>query len=128
MIFAALALAATLVTLDGDTFDLDGERIRIANMDAPETIHAKCDAELRLGKVASRRLDALLRSGPLTIRRGVPKSGRMIDKHGWTLATIEVDGRHVAAIMIAEGLARPWEGRRRSWCEGERDDRNLRNR
>lgn len=116
MILTALALASTLATLDGDTFDLDGERIRIANMDAPETLHAKCNAELQLGNRATERLDTLLRSGPLTIRRGDPKSGRMIDKYGRTLAVVSVGGQDIASIMIAEGLARPWLGRRHPWC------------
>lgn len=115
-IATALVLAATLVTLDGDTFDLSDERIRIANMDAPETLRAKCDAELRLGKVAAARLAALLGSGKITISRGDPVNGRLTDRYGRTLATVSVDGRDVAAIMIGEGLARPWQGKRRPWC------------
>lgn len=30
---------------DGDTFKCDGERVRIANIDAPEIFHARCDEE-----------------------------------------------------------------------------------
>ena len=35
------ALAATLHIADGDTFTLDGEKVRIENIDAPE-MHGKC--------------------------------------------------------------------------------------
>jgi micrococcal nuclease len=48
---------------DGDTFRLDsGERIRIADVDAPETMRrqAKCAAEIELGKAATARARALL--------------------------------------------------------------------
>ncbi|PAP96113.1 thermonuclease family protein [Mesorhizobium wenxiniae] len=41
----------------------------------------------------------------------------MKDRYGRTLATIEVDGRDVGDILIGEGLARPWTGKRRPWCD-----------
>lgn len=53
----------------------------------------------------------------MTVRPGDPDSGRVKDRYGRTLATIEVNGRDVGKIMIAEGLARPWTGKRRSWCD-----------
>jgi micrococcal nuclease len=116
MILAALVLSATLVTLDGDTFVLDGETIRIANIDAPETLQAKCDAELRLGHVAAARLDQLLRSGPVTVSRGDPVDGRTTDRHGRTLAIVSVNGKDAGRILIFEELARPWTGKRQPWC------------
>jgi endonuclease YncB( thermonuclease family) len=48
---------------DGDPFRLEhGERIRIANIDAPETHpgQAKCHAEIALGLAAVKRARALL--------------------------------------------------------------------
>ncbi|WP_353807019.1 hypothetical protein [Mesorhizobium sp.] len=30
---------------------------------------------------------------------------------------MKVDGRDVGEILIAEGVARPWTGKRRSWCD-----------
>ena len=112
----ALALASSLTVLDGDTFVLDGEHIRIANIDAPETRDAKCDAELRLGHVAKRRLEELLASAPPVITRGDPADGRMRDRRGRTLATISIAGRDVGEILISEELARPWKGSRKAWC------------
>lgn len=46
---------------------------------------------------------------------GDPETGRTFR----ILATITVDGRDVGKILIEEGLARPWEGKRRSWCATE---------
>lgn len=117
MILATLALASSLTVLDGDTFVLDGEHVRIANIDAPETRDAQCDAELRLGHVAKRRLEELLAFAPPVITRGDPVDGRMKDRHGRTLATISIAGRDAGEILIEEELARPWEGRKRPWCD-----------
>ncbi|PJO47202.1 thermonuclease family protein [Brucella pituitosa] len=116
-----LILAAALSTvvpqaIDGDTFDIGDERVRIANIDAPETKSAKCDAERRLGEVAKRRLQELLSSPGFEMERGDPKSGRMKDRYGRTLATIYVDGVDVGSILIDEELARPWRGHREPWC------------
>ena len=34
-----------------------------------------------------------------------------------TSGRIEIDGRDLGQMMIAEGLARPWRGRREPWCD-----------
>lgn len=112
----SVGLASTLA-VDGDTVVIDRELIRIANIDAPEIGHPKCDAELRLGQVASRRMAELLGSGEIVVHRGDPKDGRLKDRYGRTLATVTIDGRDAGEILIAEGLARPWTGRRRPWCD-----------
>jgi micrococcal nuclease len=109
-----LALLASAFAVDGDTIILDGRHVRVANIDAPEIHEYHCDAELRLGLVAKRRMAELLASGPLTVHEG--DHGRMVDRYGRTLATIEVDGKDIGEILIAEGLARRWTGHRRPWC------------
>lgn len=112
----AAAACLMIVVIDGDTIRCDGETVRMANIDAPETHQAKCEAERRLGDLATARLAELLEKGPVTIRRGDPADGRLKDRHGRTLALIHVNGRDVGALMIAEGLVRPWTGKRRGWC------------
>jgi endonuclease YncB( thermonuclease family) len=117
----ALILAATIAigppsVIDGDTIRFGSEAVRIANIDTPEIHRAKCDAEKLLGLVAKRRLVELLSKGDVTINRGDPGSGRLKDRHGRTLATLEVAGNDIGEIMIAEGLARPWSGKRQPWC------------
>ncbi len=102
-----------MLAVDGDTIRLGGERIRILGLDAPETHQACCRAERRLGDRATERLRELLASGDVRIERG-PRP----DKYRRTLAVVTVDGRDVAAILISEGLARPYDGGRRlPWCD-----------
>ncbi|WP_292113666.1 thermonuclease family protein [Mesorhizobium sp.] len=102
--------------MDGDTVIIDRHHIRIANIDAPEIHQYKCETELRLGLLAKRRMAELLEEGPIVVHQGDPTSGRRIDRYGRMLATIEIGGEDVGEILIAEGLARRWTGRRRTWC------------
>ena len=114
---AAAAHAHTWRVIDGDTIKLDGETIRIANIDTPEIRHAQCDAERRLGLVARDELDRILARGEIRLTRGDPASGRKTDKYGRTLGLITVDGQDVGEEMVSRQMARPWEGKRRAWCE-----------
>lgn len=111
---SGVAVAASVRTIDGDTIEVDGETIRILNIDTPEIRHAQCDAERRLGEVAKNRVRQLLAGGTIGIRRG--DGGRMTDRYGRTLAVVDIDGVDIGEQLIAEGLARPWTGKRRSWC------------
>lgn len=112
----AVLLATSPLIIDGDTLIIDREHIRIANIDAPEIGRPKCDAERRLGIVAKRRLAELLSSVVVEVLRGDPDSGRKKDRYGRTLAIVSVDGQDVGGILIEESLARPWNGKRRPWC------------
>lgn len=95
--------------VDGDTFWLRGEKIRISNIDAPE-MAARCEAELQRAIASTLRLAQLLGTGRLQIRR----EGN--DVHGRTLATIRIGGQDIGDRLVAEGLARTWSGRREPWC------------
>lgn len=117
LLTVAFAASLSIVVIDGDTIDVNGERIRIANIDAPEIRGAKCDAEKRLGIVAKHRLEQLVQAGRLEIIPGDPKNGRVRDRHGRTLATIRIDGDDVGEILIRDSIAREWSGRREPWCE-----------
>lgn len=116
-VFVTPSHAANIRVIDGDTVHVDGEKIRIANIDTAEIRGHKCDAELKLALDAKARAIELLGDGDFEIVRGDPDTGRMTDRWGRTLAVILVDGRDFGAILIEEGLARPWEGRRKPWCE-----------
>lgn len=105
-----------LAIVDGDTLDIAGERIRIANIDAPEIHQAKCPDEKARGLEAKARLRQLVTGALLAISRGDPQDGRLKDWRGRTLALIVVDGRDVGQVLIEEGLARPWTGKRLPWC------------
>lgn len=95
--------------VDGDTLWLGGEKIRLDGIDAPET-DGRCQAERMLARRATLALSGLLAGKAIDLRR----TGT--DRYGRTLAKVLADGRDVGEQMLREGLARPWAGRRESWC------------
>lgn len=99
--------------VDGDTFRMNGTKIRIADIDAPETHPARCAHEAELGAAATQRLHALLNSGPVSLA----SVGRDADRYGRKLRLVSVDGRGVGETLVAEGLARRYAGGyREGWC------------
>ena len=111
-----IALAITLCppgprdncVVDGDTFWTNGEKVRIADIDAPE-IHGRCDYETKLAAASRDRLLTLLHQ-PFELQR----QGK--DRYGRTLANVSVNGRDIGMILVHEGLARVWDGARHPWC------------
>lgn len=99
--------------IDGDTFTVSEETIRIADIDAPETHPSRCDREARLGAQATRRLQELLNAGPFALSQW---GNRDEDRYGRKLRTVSRDGRSLGAVLVSEGLAREWTGRRMPWC------------
>ena len=99
--------------IDGDTIRHDGVKIRIADIDTPEISEPKCPSEAALGHRAKERLLALLNAGPFEIVSG---GSRDLDIHGRKLRILMRDGQSLGDILIAQGLARRWDGARRSWC------------
>ena len=112
---AAGLLCILLHVADGDEIRCGVERIRLIGVDAPEIRHARCDAERRLGRLARQRLQEILGSGTVEIRR---KDWPRKDKLGRTTAWVLVDGHDIGETLIGEELARPYDGRTRgSWCD-----------
>ena len=54
--------------VDGDTIWLAGQRIRVADIDAPETHPPRCAQEAELGDRATRRLRELLSGGAISLQ------------------------------------------------------------
>lgn len=98
--------------VDGDTFWLAGEKIRLADINAPETAQAQCPAERERGEAAKLRLLELLNAGPVTLVDG----SRPRDRYGRRLAVAVRSGQSLGTQLVDEGLAEPWRGRRSSWC------------
>lgn len=89
---------------DGDTVWWQGEKIRIADIDAPE-LSGRCEAERRRARAARDRLVVLLNAAEVTITR----TGT--DRYGRTLARFGGLGEQ----LVKEGLASRWPGRK-DWC------------
>jgi endonuclease YncB( thermonuclease family) len=102
----------TNCVVDGDTFYLAGQKIRIADIDAPETHDYRCPSELELGNRASDRLHTLLNSGAISMS-GI---GRDRDVYGRLLRNVAVNGQDVGETLIDEGLAHRYVSGKLPWC------------
>ena len=102
----------TNCVVDGDTFWIGGEKVRIAGIDAPETHPARCDDEARLGEEATEKLRALLNGGAVTMT----SIDRDRDVYGRLLRNVAVNGADVGEAMVGAGVAREYAGGRRPWC------------
>jgi micrococcal nuclease len=99
--------------VDGDTFWFRGEKIRIADIDTPELSPPRCERERERGLAAKQRLLDILNYGPLSFKA----AARDEDRFGRKLRIVYRERRSVGDILVAEGLARKWQGSRQSWCE-----------
>lgn len=109
MILAAILTLATCAVTDGDTIRCGDERIRLEGIDAPELFSPKCPQEALQAAEARDRLGELLAPGFTLERHGV-------DRYRRTLGTLRVNGQDVGTVLVREGLARTWSGRREPWC------------
>jgi len=98
--------------IDGDTIRLNGRKIRLADINAPEKSKPQCAYEKQLADQATARLLILLNEGPVVLR----SIDRDQDKYGRDLRVVFVNGRSVGGRLVDEGLAEAWTGRRRNWC------------
>ncbi|HXF55296.1 MAG TPA: hypothetical protein VNK52_14360 [Hyphomicrobiaceae bacterium] len=111
---SALAIAiSAFVVVDGDTIRIDGRRYRLLGYDTPEKgAHARCALE------QARALGAAGALGREINAAAVVEFRQTGDNCGWQrgCGRLFLDGADVAAIMIADGYAVPWRGRRNNWC------------
>lgn len=118
---SAIYLATLLSVTDGDTFKARvpvwqgievTTAVRIQGVDTPE-LRGKCEHERVLAGKAKDALSEILNSGKAITLRNVDD-----DKYsGRVAAQVFVDGESVADKLIKRGLARPYEGGKRSgWC------------
>ncbi|WP_072384066.1 thermonuclease family protein [Novosphingobium sp. NDB2Meth1] len=111
LVLIAAAMCAAPVVHDGDTIRCGSERIRIANIDAPELPDSpKCQDKRRSyawcdyskGYQARDALRALLAGRRAQIER------LGVDRYGRTLARVTVGGKDAGAYLVGLGLARSW--------------------
>ena len=118
IIFAAIALTICApgprynCVHDGDTVWLNGEKMRIADIDTPK-LNGQCDYERSTAVRARNRLVQLLNGGKFQIER----TGH--DRYGRTLAIFRRSGQSIGEQLVSEGLARKWSGHRELWCNDD---------
>jgi len=104
--------------VDGDTFWGDGVKYRLKEIDTPETSsdprHGyKCEAERRLGELATAEAEAILLGRKVWI-----KPSGVIDRYKRPLVRVRyMRGKWYGPHMIKQRLAAPWLGRKHKWCE-----------
>jgi micrococcal nuclease len=120
-VVAGPVAASVRRVVDGDTLVIRARiwlgqtvetTVRVAGIDAPER-RGRCPRERALARRATDRLKALLADGAAVLRdvRHGKYAGRVLAR----VATPA--GADVGAILVREGLARPYRGgRRRGWC------------
>jgi micrococcal nuclease len=98
--------------VDGDTIYYRGTKIRIADIDTPETHEPRCAQEAALGDAATRRLHALVNAGPFSLKT----VDRDEDVYGRKLRILTRRGESLGETLVDEGLARWYDGGRQPWC------------
>lgn len=98
--------------VDGDTFWYQSRKIRIADINTPEVSRPLCPREAAMGKQATARLHQLLNAGKFSLAI----ADRDQDRYGRDLRIIYRKGQSIGDIMVAEGLAHHWRGKKESWC------------
>lgn len=108
VIFALLMLLNVRV-IDGDTVVVNGEHIRLLDIDTPE-IHGKCLSEKTMAYQAKGYVQGLLATNKVRIER----HGK--GKYGRTLAYLWIGDKTINQMLLDAGLARKYEGGRKPWC------------
>ena len=99
--------------VDGDTLRFKGKKIRIVDIDAPETSKPACPAERQASEEARDCLVALLNAGLFSMTSG----WRDRDRYGRKLRTVVRSGTSLGKTLVEESLVRSWDGPKPSWCD-----------
>ena len=91
-LFGPRAFSGTARIVDGDTIDVDGTRVRLFGIDAPEMGQSQ-------GAVSKKALAMLLRGKTVTVRP--------VDRDRWgrIVGIVECEGHDVCRTMVAIGCA-----------------------
>ena len=88
--------------IDADTIEVQGQRIRLHGVDAPEKGQPCSDAAgrpYRCGTIAARALDQFIGASPVTCRE------RDTDRYGRTIANCSVRGEDIELWLVRNGYA-----------------------
>lgn len=109
-------LLGTALVIDGDTLDLDGKRIRLMGIDAPEKKQI-CQADWKCGLESTKYLVTLINGKDVTCK------GDEIDRYGRTVAECFVEGLSLNAAMVQDGYAVSYRRYSLEFADEEEDAR-----
>jgi len=98
---------AVLKVYDGDSVNI---RMRLAHIDTPE-IKGQCAAEVTLAKQARDFTQGFMKANP---KYSITVLG--VGRYGRPLVEIRAGTKYLNQLLVDRGLARAYEGKRRSWC------------
>ncbi len=99
--------------LDGDTFSIDGRRVRLINADAPEPMPgARCPGEAIAAREAVKFAQQVVREGRTL---AVEPGGRM-DRFGRRLTRVSIDGLDLGDTLHQAGYAARRSDPPFNWC------------
>lgn len=117
-LLAALAICTVVQVHDGDSLRCDGEKVRLANIDAPELRGSSRCSQNSLRRLANSQnrpwcdhdlairardaLRAFVLRGQVTIHR------EGVDRYGRTLSRVTVNNQDAGQHLISLRLARAW--------------------
>jgi len=99
--------------VDGDTLWIDGAKLRLLDIDAPETFQAACPRERKIGTQAKKRLIFLMSQG-----YRIEYSGK-VDRTAAKRQLVRVilpNGDDAGKVLMREKLAQIWPNRGNVWC------------
>lgn len=112
----AVAQGNPIRVIDGDTFAVGKEVIRIKGYDAPEIFSPRCAEEKKHGLAAKAYLSVLLSKSPVILTRDFRD-----DRYGRTLARVWAGGKDIAQEMIrakygVSYYTSPADRKKPQWC------------
>lgn len=119
---AAAPLAGRAVAVDGDTLEMQGRRVRLEGIDAPEmgqTCGRRFLGTWKCGRAAQETL------GELVAGRRVECEEKGLDKYGRSLGICFVDGKDINAELVRRGMAWAFVQYSQSYVSQEAQARNA---
>lgn len=107
--------------IDGDTLEINGQRIRLHGIDAPEKGQPCFDATnrpYRCGQKAAMALDEFIRQSPVTCQE------KDVDRYGRTVASCLVRGENIELWLVRSGHAFAYRRYSQDYIGAEQDAKN----
>ncbi len=120
---SAETITGTASVIDGDTLDIQGRRIRLHGIDAPESAQLCQDATSRDWRCGQQ---AALALSDRIARRPVACEVKDTDRYGRSVAACSVGGESINAWMVSQGWAMAYRQYSKDYVDAEATARAAR--